>query len=164
MSRGHGGPRPPGPVVSCQACHGWAHSSGAEGTASHAEPGALRAAAEGSPCGLRRSSEVGGASRLGLERGARRGNRFSSFVAQASLAGKGEAEGRNSLFCFWIFAGLRRSAETVWVRVHRSLIALSSEAESVLSDPAALPAEAEQWPPPLGCWTQWAQVVQLGPA
>lgn len=149
--------------MSRQACHGWAHSSGAEGTASHAEPGALRAAAEGSPRGLRLSSEVGGASRLGLERGARRGNRFSSFVAQASLAGKGEAEGGNSLFWSWIFAGLRRSAESLGAG-RRSLIALSSEAEPVLSDPAALPAKAEQWPPPPGCWIQWAQVVQLGPA
>lgn len=88
--------------MSRRASHQRAHSSGAEGTASRAEPGALRAAAEGSPRGLQRSSEVGGASKLGLERGARRGNRFSSFVAQASLAGKEEGEGRNSLFWSWI--------------------------------------------------------------
>lgn len=57
------------------------------------------AAAEGSPLGLWRSSEVRDASRFGLERGARRGNRFSSFVAQASLMGQGEGTGRSSPFC-----------------------------------------------------------------
>lgn len=137
--------------MSRRASHRRAHGTGAEGMASRAEPAALKAAAEGSPRGLQHSSEVGDASRLGLERGARRGNLFSSLVAQASLAGKGERVGRNSVLIL-DFTGLRRSAGTLGVRV-AELGTVRNEAGPGLSDPAtaALPAKAAQRPPPPGC-------------
>lgn len=102
--------------MSRRASHRRAHGSGAEGMASRAESVAQKVAAEGSPRGLQHSNEVGDASRLGLKRGARRGNLFSSLVAQEGLAGKGERAGRNSVLIL-DFTGLRRSARTLGVRV-----------------------------------------------
>lgn len=72
-------------------------SAGQRGRRRASSGGHWGAAAAGSPRGSGAAAKAEALSSLGLERGARRGNHFASFVAQASVAGMGYGAGTKSV-------------------------------------------------------------------
>lgn len=90
--------------MSHQASHQGAHFIGATKTASRAEPGAQGAAAEGSPFGLRRSSEVRDASRFVLERRAPREESLFELrgAGNSDEAGRRGGQELSVLFSSWL--------------------------------------------------------------